>query len=87
MTDGWGEPLDDRLLLGSGHDFQMSSISAANADLHEQLVREIDAGIERLQSDGEVSSAMTDPPDPRLQPRAGDLPAGRRGASAAPAAW
>ncbi len=50
VTDGWGRPLDDRPLLGTGHDFQMSSISASNADLHEQLVREIDEGIERLRA-------------------------------------
>ena len=30
VTDGWGEPLDRHRLLGSGHEFQMSSISAAN---------------------------------------------------------
>jgi myo-inositol-1(or 4)-monophosphatase len=50
VTDGWGEPLDDRRLLGSGHEFQMSSICAANAELHERLVAEVDAGIERLQA-------------------------------------
>ena len=47
-SDGWGAPLTDRRLLGSGHDFQMSTISAANAHLHAQLVRAVDAGIERL---------------------------------------
>ena len=50
LTDGWGRPLDDRPLLGSGHDFQMSSISAANAELHARLVREVDAGIARLRA-------------------------------------
>lgn len=50
VTDGWGRPLDDRLLLGSGHDFQMSSISASNRELHAQLVREVDDGIERLRA-------------------------------------
>jgi myo-inositol-1(or 4)-monophosphatase len=48
VSDGWGRPLDDRRLLGSGHEFQMSSISAANGELHAQLVAEIDAGIDRL---------------------------------------
>jgi myo-inositol-1(or 4)-monophosphatase len=48
VSDGWGSPLDGRRLLGSGHEFQMSSISAANAALHAQLVRAVDAGIERL---------------------------------------
>ena len=50
VTDGWGEPLDDRRLLGAGHEFQMSSISAANAQLHAQLVREVDAGVQRLKA-------------------------------------
>jgi myo-inositol-1(or 4)-monophosphatase len=48
VTDGWGRPLDERPLLGSGHEFQMSSISAANPALHAELVREIDAGVNRL---------------------------------------
>lgn len=48
ISDGWGRPLDDRRLLGSGHEFQMSSISAANPDLHAALVGAIDAGIARL---------------------------------------
>jgi fructose-1,6-bisphosphatase/inositol monophosphatase family enzyme len=47
-SDGWGRPLEDRLLLGSGHDYQISSISAANATLHAELVRAVDEGIERL---------------------------------------
>ena len=34
VTDGWGEPLDHHRLLGSGHENQMSSISAANWELH-----------------------------------------------------
>ncbi|HEX4011460.1 MAG TPA: inositol monophosphatase family protein [Solirubrobacteraceae bacterium] len=48
VSDGWGRPLDGRQLLGAGHEFQMSSISAANPALHAQLVRAVDAGIERL---------------------------------------
>jgi len=50
VTDGWGEPLDRHRLLGSGHEFQMSSISAANAELHAHLVREVDAGVARLKA-------------------------------------
>ena len=50
VTDGWGEPLDRHRLLGSGHEFQMSSISAANPWLHAQLARAIDAGIARLRA-------------------------------------
>jgi myo-inositol-1(or 4)-monophosphatase len=48
VTDGWGEPLDRNRLLGSGHEYQMSSISAANELLHAQLLAAVDAGIERL---------------------------------------
>ena len=48
VSDGWGEPLDRHRLLGSGQQFQMSSISAANAQLHAELVRAVDAGVARL---------------------------------------
>ncbi|MFZ0042662.1 MAG: inositol monophosphatase family protein [Solirubrobacteraceae bacterium] len=48
ISDGWGRSLEDRRLLGSGHDFQMSSISAANTALHDQLVRAVETGIQRL---------------------------------------
>jgi len=48
VTDGWGTPLDRHRLLGSGHAFQMSSISSSNGELHNHLVRAIDAGIARL---------------------------------------
>ena len=50
VSDGWGEPLDRHRLLGAGHEFQMSSISAANAELHAELVRAIDAGVARLKA-------------------------------------
>jgi myo-inositol-1(or 4)-monophosphatase len=50
VTDGWGEALDHHRLLGSGHEFQMSSISAANVALHRQLVRAVDDGIGRLRA-------------------------------------
>ncbi len=48
VSDGWGHPLDGHRLLGAGHEFQMSSISAANRELHRELVGAIDAGIGRL---------------------------------------
>jgi myo-inositol-1(or 4)-monophosphatase len=48
VSDGWGRPLDDRPLLGAGHEFQISSISAANAELHAELVNAIDKGVARL---------------------------------------
>jgi myo-inositol-1(or 4)-monophosphatase len=48
VTDAYGKPLSDRPLLGSSHEFQMSCITAANAELHTAICREIEAGIERL---------------------------------------
>jgi myo-inositol-1(or 4)-monophosphatase len=48
VTDGWGEPLDGRRLLGSGHEFQMSSISACTPELHAALLAAVDAGVARL---------------------------------------
>ncbi len=50
VTDGWGAPLDRHRLLGAGHDFQMSSISACNASLHAQLLRAVDDGVARLRA-------------------------------------
>jgi myo-inositol-1(or 4)-monophosphatase len=49
VSDAYGRPLADRPLLGSGADFQISCVAAANRELHAQILREIDAGIERLQ--------------------------------------
>jgi myo-inositol-1(or 4)-monophosphatase len=48
VTDAYGRPLDDRPLLGSSHEFQMSCVSAANQGLHAEICRSVDAGIERL---------------------------------------
>lgn len=50
VSDGWGQPLDRHRLLGSGHEFQMSSISASNPELHAELARAIDAGVDRLKA-------------------------------------
>jgi len=50
VSDGWGAPLDRHRLLGSGHEFQMSSISAANPRLHAKLVAAVDAGVARLRA-------------------------------------
>jgi myo-inositol-1(or 4)-monophosphatase len=50
VSDGWGAPLDRHRLLGSGHEFQMSSISAANRELHTELLRAVDQGIARLRA-------------------------------------
>jgi myo-inositol-1(or 4)-monophosphatase len=48
VTDAYGRSLAERPLLGSGVDFQLSCVAAANAELHAAILREIDAGIERL---------------------------------------
>jgi myo-inositol-1(or 4)-monophosphatase len=50
VTDAYGQPLADRPLLGSSHEFQMSCVAAANADLHSAICSELDAGIERLRA-------------------------------------
>jgi myo-inositol-1(or 4)-monophosphatase len=49
VTDARGRPLDDRPLLGSGADYQMSVVASANAALHEQILAELERGIGRLQ--------------------------------------
>jgi myo-inositol-1(or 4)-monophosphatase len=48
ITDAYGRPIDDRPLLGSGEEFQISCIAAANAPLHAEILREVEAGVERL---------------------------------------
>jgi myo-inositol-1(or 4)-monophosphatase len=48
VTDARGEPLDDRPLLGSGAEFQMSVVCSANRPLHDSILSELDAGVARL---------------------------------------
>jgi myo-inositol-1(or 4)-monophosphatase len=48
VSDAYGAPLADRPLLGSGAEFQISCVAAANADLHRQILESIERGIERL---------------------------------------
>jgi len=48
VTDAEGRTLAGRPLLGSGPEYQMSCVAAANRELHEAIIREVDAGIERL---------------------------------------
>lgn len=48
LTDAAGRPLDDRPLLGSGPEHQMSVVAAAGPELHALLVAEVDRGIARL---------------------------------------
>jgi myo-inositol-1(or 4)-monophosphatase len=48
VTDAYGESIASRRLLGSDHEFQISCVAAANAELHSAICREVDRGIERL---------------------------------------
>jgi myo-inositol-1(or 4)-monophosphatase len=48
VTDGGGESLNDRPLLGSGHEFQMSCVAASNPRLHSDLIGIVEEGIRRL---------------------------------------
>jgi myo-inositol-1(or 4)-monophosphatase len=48
VTDARGRSLDDRLLLGSGAEFQMSVVCSANQPLHDAIISELDAGVARL---------------------------------------
>jgi myo-inositol-1(or 4)-monophosphatase len=50
VSDAAGEPFDERPLLGSAAEFQMSVAIASNRALHEQLVNEVATGLERLRS-------------------------------------
>ena len=50
VTDAGGLPLDNRPLLGSGVEFQMSCITSASEELHAQLIEEVDRGIARLRA-------------------------------------
>ena len=50
LTDCSGERLDNRPLLGSGADYQMSVLAAGNPDLHERLRDEVDRGLTRLRA-------------------------------------
>jgi fructose-1,6-bisphosphatase/inositol monophosphatase family enzyme len=48
VTDARGAQLDERPLLGSGIEFQMSCVASANEPLHRQVLEALDRGVERL---------------------------------------
>jgi myo-inositol-1(or 4)-monophosphatase len=48
VTDAWGHPLSGRPLLGSGTEFQMSVVAAANAPLHGRILQAIDVAMRRF---------------------------------------
>ena len=50
VTDAYGEPLASRPLLGSGHDFQMSCVAAANLDLHAGMLEALERGFAQLRT-------------------------------------
>jgi myo-inositol-1(or 4)-monophosphatase len=50
VTDAAGERFDERPLLGSAAEFQMSVAIASNRALHEQLVNEVGKGLTRLKT-------------------------------------
>jgi myo-inositol-1(or 4)-monophosphatase len=52
LTDAYGSPIGDRPLLGSGPEFQISCVAAANQDLHRAICESIEAGIRRLVGSG-----------------------------------
>ncbi|HZO60868.1 MAG TPA: inositol monophosphatase family protein [Solirubrobacterales bacterium] len=50
VTDAYGRPLAARPLLGSGHEFQMSCLAAANRELHAGMLALLERGFARLRS-------------------------------------
>jgi myo-inositol-1(or 4)-monophosphatase len=48
VTDAHGAPLTNRPLLGSGHEYQMSCVAAANPQLHEAILAFVERGFARL---------------------------------------
>jgi len=48
LTDAYGQPIGDRRLLGSGAEFQISCVAAANQELHGRICAALDSGVERL---------------------------------------
>src|SRR5205814_172365 len=59
VTDAAGERFDDRPLLGSGAEFQMSVAIAANPALHEQIVEAVAGGLARLVTAQATNRART----------------------------
>lgn len=55
VTDAAGERFDERPLLGSGAEYQMSVAIAANCTLHEQIVNQLALGIGRLSANTPAS--------------------------------
>jgi myo-inositol-1(or 4)-monophosphatase len=60
VTDARGVPFDERPLLGSAAEFQMSVAVAANRRLHEQIIDSVAAGLDRVR-EGESASRRSAP--------------------------
>ena len=48
LTDAYGRSLNERPLLGSSHEFQMSVVAAGNENLHRAVLEALDAGFLRV---------------------------------------
>jgi myo-inositol-1(or 4)-monophosphatase len=48
VSDAYGSPIGDRKLLGSGAEYQISCVTAANRELHTMICDELERGMERL---------------------------------------
>ena len=48
VTDAYGQDIGAKRLLGSTHEFQISCIAAANAELHAAICASVERGVERL---------------------------------------
>jgi len=56
VTDAAGRSLEDRPLLGSDMDYQMSVVASANPGLHEAILTEVAAGVRAIAGPGVGSS-------------------------------
>jgi len=59
VTDAAGESFDERPLLGSDAEFQMSVAIASNETLHDQIVAAVAAGLARLQLRDSAKTGLT----------------------------
>jgi myo-inositol-1(or 4)-monophosphatase len=48
VTDAYGRSLRGCRLLGSDHEYQMSVVASGNSGLHEEILRALDAGFQRV---------------------------------------
>jgi len=48
VSDAYGRSFSDRPLLGSGAEFQMCVVAAANAVLHERVLASVHDGVRRV---------------------------------------